>query len=303
MVLLSKVKNGFLQLSLSKKIQLITALVLTLAIVIAAPTFAWFRYQRSIVKFFKIDKPNPLFLSAAHREDSINFEIDGIVIDEILVDGEGQPIRDGEDKEQKITYKDYVFCVTGEAIRSFIIQIAYTTNNPFTYHVYAAKELSEKPVISPGVPVDFVEYTLTGEPQEGVPVLSGAIYHSDASEGDVLYYQIDNTVEEADGVIDSNGMYPGTYLNSTDGSLADNDTNGSSGTYLILGYGEYGNIQQDARPVYWQARNVASTPGEHNANKEPFCRHFILRIGWADGTIDTKSKETDIVYISVKALS
>ena len=303
MAFFSNMKKNFLQLSLSKRIQIIVAMVLTLAILIAVPSFSWFSYQRRIIKLYKVDKPNPLYLSAAHREDSMHFEIDGIFIDEILVDGDGDPILDGEGNEQKITYKDYVFCVTGEAVRSFTIQIAYTTNNPFTYQVFAAKELTDKPATTDGEPVDYVEYVLTGDRQEGIPELNGDAYHSNAPASTIMYYQIDKTVAEKTGIIDSNGKYPGIFLNSTDGRLADNDSNGSSGTYLTFGYGEYLNIQQNARPVYWQARNVATTPGDNNANKAPFSRHFILRISWTEGSIDVATKETDIVYLSVKATS
>lgn len=291
-------RQRFGKLPVSKKIQLITAAVVTVALLFALPAFAWLNFQRRIVKIQKIDTPNPLFLSAAHREDSVCFEIDGIDADEVFVDGYGSPILDAHGDEQNISYKDYVFSVTGEAVGKFTIQLAYTTNNAFTFEVYAADELTERPAIASGVPVDFVTYTLTGRTVDGMPELTAAKYHPDAEASDVLYYRINRSISENQAVIGSGGVYVGRYLNSTDGTAADDD---ALGIYLDKAYGTYGNVQSDAMAVYWQARNVSAFPGESNPNKVAFSRHFILRIKWEPGTLNNSAKETDIVYIAVKA--
>lgn len=62
----------------SKKIQFTAASAVTAALIVSLPVSAWFAYQREIVKLQKIQSPNALVLSAAHREDSVNFEINGI---------------------------------------------------------------------------------------------------------------------------------------------------------------------------------------------------------------------------------
>ena len=291
---MKKYKEKFNKLSVRQKAELIIAVILTIAVIIVVPTLAWFTYQRKAAEMYKVKYPNSLYLSAAHREDSTCFEVTGIDADEILVDGNGDKIL-SNGKEQKITHKDYVFNVTGEAVDEFTIQLAYTTNNNFTYEVYAAKELTTIPSGNyTGIEVDYVPYKLKGNEAEDMPTLSGNQYHLDAAAGDWLYYQIDTSLNETE----SSGKYAGVYLNSTSGTSADND---ASGTYYGMAYDDYNNTQADAKPVYWQATGVKAIPGTSNSNKETFSRHFILRVSWPAGSLDNTAKETDIIYISVLA--
>ncbi len=292
---MNRIIEKFKGLTKAKKVQLIIALILTAVFITTIPVLAWFSYQRRAAEMYKVKYPNSLQLSAAHREDSTCFEINGINAENVMVDGNGEKILDGSGNEQKVTHKDYVFNVTGEAVDKFIIQLAYTTNNPFTYKVYAAKELTTKPEIVAGQEIDYVEYTLSGEGADNMPTLSGTDYHMDATAGTTLYYQIDTTVTEGGS---THGLYTGRYLNSTNGTEADDD---DTDMYYELAYDEYTNTHHDAKPVYWQATNVSAFPGASNANKEAFSRHFILRVEWPAGTLDNTAKETDIIYISVKA--
>ena len=293
---MQKIINKLKGISFSKRMQFITAIILTISLIITIPVFAWFSNQRKAAEMFKIENPNSLFLNAAHREDVTNFEINGINADEILVDGNGNKILDSNNKEQKITHKYYVFSVTGDSVNKFTLQLAYTTNNPFTYNIYSAKELTVRPAVTSGQPVDFVEYTLTDETVEGLPELSGDQYHLTARKPDKLYYQIDKTVTD-DGIA-INGKYIGRYLNSTNGTDADSDPQNS---YYKIAYGEYSNTHQAAKPVYWQAENISAFPGTDNYNKDPFSRHFILEVSWPAGSLINDTKETDIIYITVKA--
>ena len=292
----SKIKN----MSPGKKNQLVAAVALTLALAIVLPVFAWFTNQKKAAEMYKIEYPNTLFLNAAHREDCTNFEINGINADEVLTDYWKHPIL-YNGSEQKITSKYYVFNVTGDSIDKFTIQLAYTTNNPFTYELYAAKELSEEPSQTSGTEVNFVEYSLTGETVDGMPSLSGESYHINARPPDIMYYQIDTSVTEGypegEGPY-TPGRYYGRYLNSTDGTDADRDPQNS---YYEMAYSDYSNTHQDAKPVYWQATNVSAFPGSGNPNKLAFSRHFILKVKWNAGELKNTQKETDIIYISVKA--
>lgn len=119
----------FRTLSTAQKIQLILALLATAALMIAVPTAAWFNYQRQIVKLQKIQSPNTLILSAAHHEDRMYFKVDGINADENQVDGNGVELTrtvvndKGETVQEpiKISHKDYVFCVAGEAVDQFTL--------------------------------------------------------------------------------------------------------------------------------------------------------------------------------------
>ena len=138
---MSHFRDYYKSLPKSKQVQFTVAAASTVLLLTALPVVAWFSYQRGIVKLQKIQSPNTLVLSAAHREDCVNFEINGINADENALDGYGNPIVVNE-KNQKITHKDYVFAVSGTAVDKFIIQLAYTTNNPFTYEIYAADEVT-----------------------------------------------------------------------------------------------------------------------------------------------------------------
>lgn len=296
MSIIKAIASGFKRQSRKKKIMLICTVMVSIALLISVTSLAWFSYQRRAAKLQKIESPNSLFLNAAHREDSVNFQVTGIDPEEIEVDkNNNKVIVDG--KEVKITHKDYVFNVTGDSVDKFIIQLAYTTNNPFTYEVYAAQEYTEKPDsdLQPGEPIDYVTYELNDDPASGLPDLgSSSQYHPDAT--GTLYYKIDSSVTD-DGVAVA-GKYTGTYLNrGNDGNATD--------SYHELTYGDYNrqNVHDDAQPIYWQATGVSAFPSGTNDNKEPFSRHFILRVSWPEGSLDRTAKETDILYITVKATS
>lgn len=316
---MSKAKDKIKALPASKKVQLIAAFLLTLIIMIAIPVAAWFGSQRRIIKLQKIQSPNMLILSAAHREDKMYFEIDGINVDEGVLkyvgqDDSGAPkteavkITDdsGNEVNKKITHKDYVFCITGDAVDEFTIQLAYTTNNPFKYQVYAANEYGsfsellnskkgDKPVV--GEEVEYISYIMKGDPAaESFPSIDDAVEYD---EDTIIYYTIDEGCENT-----VSGQYIGEYLNDDDSDgKADNDSYYSD-TYTDDDGPKYTNVQQDAIPIYWQAKRVQAFPGKSNPNKKPFSRNFILRVSWsAEDKLSNASKETDIVYLSVKATS
>lgn len=179
--------------------------------------------------------------------------------------------------------------------------------------------------VADGTPIDFVAYTIQDKPvkiQEtelaeyiNLSNDTGNDYHLD-TDSDILCYRIDKSTNEGNSGL-KNGQYTGTYLNSSDGLDANNDvkvvnganvsTSGTDGNYYRWAYeqgdGVYQNSHHDARPVYWQATNVSAIPGETNSNRAPFSRHFILRVQWTADALDNTEKETDIVYLSVKATS
>lgn len=316
---LSAAWKRFHDMSAQKKLMFVSASVVTIALLSSLPVLAWFSYRRQVMKLQKVEAPNTLILSAAHREDVTCFEIDGIDADDIAVDVYGNKLTeavtvDGQTKtrDKKITYKDYVFCVTGDAVDKFTIQLAYTTNNPFTYEVYAAKELTYGELqtdltgVAVGTPIDYVKYTVADEPVDGMPTLvsdENNNYHLTADEDDILYYRIDAAVTDPTGGTNAAvaGKYGGRYLNSSNGGVSAN--NDENLTYQKKAYDLYTNIEADAKPVYWQANNVSAFPGKVNSMKDPFSRHFILRVKWNAGSLDNTAKETDIIYITVKATS
>lgn len=309
MTLLKKINKAIKKLSTKQKVQLIAALTVTVAFFATATTFAWFSYQRRIAKLMKIDSPNVLYLNSAHREDAINFEVKGINAEEKIVDDYGNAVLYDDSgnvdmvngKEKNITHKDYVFNVTGEAVDTFTIQLAYTTNNPFSYELYAANEYTAAEVTSQSLKVAeneavLVEYQLSqSELNPELPAITGSQYHLNVTPPNSLYYKIDTACLDTQA---TSGKYTGRYLNKT------TDTSGNEiadGTYKATTYPGYNNVQGNADPVYWQANGVEAFPGDENPDKSPFSRHFILRVKWDEGELDNAAKETDIIYITVKA--
>lgn len=273
---MKRIIEKFNRLTVSKKIQLIAAVVFTVGLVAAVSVYAWFTNQRKAAEMFKIAHPNALYINAAHREDQVNFALGGIDVNDYQVDDNGNIVVDGNNNPVKINEKRYVFSVSGSDTDKFILQMAHTNNNLFTYKIYEATETTTKP--SSGT--TYVEYKATGEHTENDMVFSG----DNVSAGDMLYYVKGNQIT-------------GEYKNMAAGSsIAKNkDANGIYDTYYTKTYGDNTNVEEHAVPSYWQAVINSS-----EANKQ-FCKHFILEVTWDTAVQDTQTaKETDLVYLSVE---
>lgn len=219
---------------------------------------------------FKIAHPNALYINAAHREDQVNFALGGIDVNDYQVDDNGNIVVDGNNNPVKINEKRYVFSVSGSDTDKFILQMAHTNNNLFTYKIYEATETTTKP--SSGT--TYVEYKATGEHTENDMVFSG----DNVSAGDMLYYVKGNQIT-------------GEYKNMAAGSSVAKNND----SYYSKTYGDNKNVEEHAVPSYWQAEINSS-----EANKQ-FCKHFILEVTWDTAVQDTQTaKETDLVYLSVE---
>ena len=108
-------------------------LLLCLLGVAAGLTYAWFRQSYSLSTVAKIKASIRLDLAAGNGEDASRFQIG-------TVDTTG----DG------VTHKDYVIAVKKDKPTNYILQIGHTTNIPFTYKLYKAKEDNSGTVIYVG---------------------------------------------------------------------------------------------------------------------------------------------------------
>jgi len=91
-------------------------------------TYAWYTVRAGLTNYAPVFSPEALYIGAAHRDlDSDTFE-DARYLYFSGMDAEGAD------------YVDKVFCVYGKGIGAYKIQLAYTTNNPFTYVLYHANE-------------------------------------------------------------------------------------------------------------------------------------------------------------------
>lgn len=285
-------------ISKKQKIQVVIAASLTLLLTVQLPVMAWFRKKREAARFERINAPNTLFVTAAHREDSKY-----LVMDDITVDGKWTYSNGNEYGTMK--YQDYVFAVAGDYVESFTLQLAHTTNNPYTYEIFEAEAKTNTPGDNEIKGKDYVTYKVTNEwPPEltAIPDNDGTVKENES----ILYYYIkktnekpitlNQTVKTDDGnaalevntcsYSDSTVSYNGHYLNmGNDGKATDR--------YINLTYGSYEYYDQRVQPLYWQCTNI---PGSNGVNKNAFYREYILRVYFNNAT--TTYKDTDVVYIT-----
>ena len=268
----------FKRLTLSRKVQIIVAMVFTIAIMVAIPVYAWFTNQKKAAEMFKVAYPNALYINAAHREDQVYFALDGININEYVMDANGDTVT-VNNEPVKITEKRYVFSVSGANTNQFILQMAHTNNNLFTYKIYMASEETKEPTSG-----TYVKYTATDVHNENKMVFLG----DNVSEGDDLFYVKGPEVTNELGGVSDVG-----YKNMSSGSKI---ANGSGDNYYYKTYGDNTNVEEHAVPSYWQATINA----DQQSNKQ-FCKYFILEVTWnyAEQSNQT-AKESDLVYFSVQ---
>lgn len=119
---------------------LIARAVIEVVLVLAAvgtATYAWLVAYTGLGIYVPISSPEALYIGAGHRDfdaEHGTFENDDF-----------EDIRymyfDGLDVEND-EYIDKVFCVYGNGVANYRIQLAYTTNNDFTYGIFHATESS-----------------------------------------------------------------------------------------------------------------------------------------------------------------
>lgn len=261
--------SNFHDMSLKKKIGLITAIALTVASLIALPVMAWFTNRKSIATVTAVNAPSVLYINAAHNEDIINLDLDNIDVSPLNKDANGNRIKK----------QSYVFCVAGTDADAFNLQLAYTTNNQFEYKLYAAN-----------VSTTASNGALTYTTQEHFDYMPGKNI-SDYAAGTVLYVTPDGEA------------LSGTYKNK----VADTDNwilGASNDSYKQSTYDSTDHFEKHAMPVYWQTTTAQET--ELNNNKE-FCNYFIIEVSWENAVANDanydNSNETDIIYITAKSTS
>ena len=302
--------------SISKKnrIQVVIAVVMTL-LMISVPVFAWFYNRREAARIERINSPNSLFITAAHREDSIN-----LIMDDITVDGKWV----GEnDSETNMLYQDYVFSVAGDYVEDYTLQLAHTTNNPYIYQIFEADPTGGAPRLGEIKGRDYVVYKVTDIlPQEMTEMDEnpGTVKVTDENGDLVIYYRIRKIDVPVSGEENAATVSKAVTLNQTS-DLKENETNtysysvGSatktvtfngkylnqsssapplaSNKYNDLTYADYGYYDQKVQPLYWQCTNI---PGSSGTSKNAFYHEYILRIYFNNAT--TTYKDTDIIYIT-----
>lgn len=255
--------DKFKKLRRRQKVELITASVLSVALLISIPVYAWFAKNKKLETMTKIQEPGEIVirsgrsLSPSEADPIVNFEMQDIDI---------KSISEGKAKQ-------YVFSVMpGEYNTRYDIQLAHTTNIPFTYSLYKASE------------VDTTNLT-------AAQISNLAVYHPRTDKTKTTYYQkVGNAISMVDKNLD-NGSY-GRYIAKKDDSYYDET------------YSEGDDPEIYAVPVYSQTENYLS-----HQNESDDYDYYILELGWDDGSETANSafdkwnnaennKETDMIYIT-----
>lgn len=235
----------FTKLSKKDRIKFIIASVLTLSLFIVIPVFAWFSSQRKMATMAKIDSPAKLSLKSGAREEIVQFKMSGIDV-------------------TQTSPKSFVFCVEGEDISRYNIQLAHTTNINFNYTIYKAK-------------------------QAPVGDTTGAEYVK--ADNSKVYYNKASTA------------LPGAFINNITDSVDLNRTIGNR-DYEASSYNngmDADERQKFAEPLYWQTTTpIAAEESEYDEieAENSFRNYYVLEVSWDSNVLN--DKETDIVYITVQ---
>ena len=215
------------------------------------PVYGWLYFGKYAAGIVKITDPVALKISAANKEDIRYLSMSGL------------------DLENEDGYKDFVFCIQGTGIDGYKIQLAYTTNNQFTFTLYSATKSDSMPGSYDGLVV-----------YETHPYIGSS---------ETQYYYFENGATAVNG----------TFLNKKSNEYA--YTVGETASAPMKNYHEdtyeqYTEVHEQAEPLYWQTLDAIQVVNRDIMGK--FCDYYIIRVSWPQGS--TNTKETDIIYISAR---
>ena len=125
---MNKLIQKFNKLNNIQKVEFVLASLLTLALMVGIPVFAWFSSVNKMETMTKVKEPENLDIRAGHYHSIINFELSDINIEEMGKNG---------------TAEYRVFSVSaGDYKIPYVLQLAHTTNIPFKYSIYHATEVA-----------------------------------------------------------------------------------------------------------------------------------------------------------------
>lgn len=122
---LKKIIDKVNKLSLSVKIQLVIAIICTMAI----PVYAWFAYQDRIEALSKVKEPPSINLASGGEDPALYISLENI------------------DVNTTNHEKYVVFSVEPGKYSAYDIQLTHTTNIPFTYELYRVRQDNENGTI------------------------------------------------------------------------------------------------------------------------------------------------------------
>ena len=236
-----------------KKFRLLLTMAALLSIMAGVAAYAWFFYTRQIETFTWIKTPMRLEIGSGNNHSIVHLDM-------------GSIDADTPDREAL-----YVFCVYGEPIDIYSLQLAYTTNIPFYYDIYRAKL-------------------------------------ANGSSGNVTFTYTDGEEEKTEYFTYDPGSDP-VISGKPLSVMSSAEISGHQSHRLSYGDEKGENpvdtkkVQSNAEPLYWLASenglNVLNpmNRGVDSAGNGYFCDYFVIRVHWDEGTV-INDKETDMVYLT-----
>ena len=230
----------------------VIALILAATALIGV-TFAWFFYRRELDTLTCIKTPVRLDIRSGNNHDIVYLDLGSI---------------DADTPDRTI---ERVFCVYGEPVDIYSLQLAYTTNIAFYYDIYRASY----------------------DPDNGKVVFTYTDKDGDHTEK--------FSYEESAKVI---AAKPLNKMNETELAAHQNHTL-SYGDDKGLNPVDTSKVQSNAEPLYWLASekglNVMRPENmqtNSTTNSAYFCDYYVMKIYWDERTV-INDKETDMVYLTV----
>lgn len=230
----------------------IIALILALTALIGV-TLAWFFNRRELDTLTWIKTPIRLDIRSGNNHDIAYLDLGSI---------------DADMKEKEV---EQVFCVYGESVDIYSLQLAYTTNIAFYYDIYRASYDPDN---------GNVVFTYTDETGDHTEKFSYA------SNTPVIQAKPLNQMNETE--VAAHQSHPLSY----------GDDNG-------LNPVDVDKVQSNAEPLYWLASenglNVMrpqKVQTDTTTGSDYFCDYYVIKIHWDEGTV-INDKETDMVYLTV----
>ena len=238
----------------TKKMYVTSVIALILALIaLIGVTLSWFFYRRELDTLTWIKTPVRLDIRSGNNHDIVYLDLGSI---------------DADTPDRTI---ERVFCVYGEPVDIYSLQLAYTTNIAFYYDIYRASY----------------------DPDNGKVVFTYT--DKDGNHTEKFSY------EESAKVI---AAKPLNKMNETELAAHQNHKL-SYGDDKGLNPVDTSKVQSNAEPLYWLAsenglnvmrpKNVQTNS---TTNSAYFCDYYVMKIYWDERTV-INDKETDMVYLTV----
>jgi hypothetical protein len=251
-----------------RKIMLISAIIMTILLVLSMVALAWFSLQANLKSVAKVKNPSKIQILAGNTEGVENINIGDISLEDMNNDSE-KIAHKGDDGKTVGYSKQYVFSVcsandsyglTDDYL--YYIQLGHTTNIGFKYKLYRVEG-------------DAVAVTGNYTAEQESSILNGSVaaYESDDGVTKYLYTK-------------------GEEIKLSEISVDKSET-----------YGNFNSVQKNAVPVY--LKTGGCEPDRFDEDDEEyekwyFTDYYILEVYWDSGLSEkVTSKETDMVYIVV----